>query len=153
MIDEESITSSGALSVFHAALDELGRRYGSLEDSEHLHADELLPPYGTFLVARRGGHLVGGAGLRTIARPALHLGEVKRLWVRPDQRRAGAGAALMVAVEDRARSLGFVRLFLETGPKQPEALALYERCAWSRVASFPDGAFSYPSAQRFTKQL
>ena len=116
MIDEESITSSGALSVYHAAIDELARRYGSLEDSEHLSADEMIPPNGTFLVARRDGHLVGGVGLRAIADPGLRLGEVKRLWVRPDQRREGAGIALMGALEDRARSMGFVRLYLETGP-------------------------------------
>ncbi len=153
MIDEESITSSGALSVYHAAIDELARRYGSLEDSEHLSADEMIPPNGTFLVARRDGHLVGGVGLRAIADPGLRLGEVKRLWVRPDQRREGAGIALMGALEDRARSMGFVRLYLETGPRQPEALALYERGGWIPVEAFPDGAFSYPSAHRFTKLL
>ena len=86
---------SGALSVYHASIDELDRRYGGSDrGSEHLRVDELMPPSGAFLVARLDGHLVGGVGLRPIASPVLHLGEMKRLWVRPDQRRDGRGRRL-----------------------------------------------------------
>jgi GNAT superfamily N-acetyltransferase len=155
-INDEPVTSSGAFSLIYAAMDELDRRYGGPGDEEHDHhlsLDELGAPRGAFLVARRRGDLVGGVGLRSILDPARRLGEVKRLWVRPDLRRTGIARALMDAVVHRARDLGYERLYLETGWAQPEAQALYPALGWTPVAQFPDGAWSYPDATRFTMPL
>jgi len=152
-IQEESIHTSGALSVFHAAVDELNRRYGHSDDEHHLHNDELAGPRGTFLVARLEGHPAGGVGLRAIAEPERGLGEIKRLWVRPDLRRGGVAAQLMEAVQDRARALGYRQLYLETGRAQPEALAFYPATGWRQVDVFPEGAFTHELATRFTKVL
>lgn len=153
IIDDEPITSHGALAVFHAAIDELNRRYGGSEEDQHLRVDELLPPRGAFLVARAEGHPIGGVGLRPISDPDLRVGEIKRLWVRPDLRRQGIGQLLMSAVEHRARTVGFKRLYLESGYAQPEALELYRTSGWEPVEEYPPGAFSYPLASRFTKVL
>jgi len=153
LINVEPITSHGALSVYYAAVDELNRRYEGSDEGSHLEVDELVPPHGLFLVARFDGHPVGGVGLRSISDPALLLGEIKRLWVRPDRRRLGVGARLMNEVEDHARAMGFLQLYLETGYAQPEAVELYERSNWSKVSEYPPGAYSYPLAFRFTKVL
>ena len=111
-IEDELITSSGALSVLKAAVDELNRRYGAIDDDTQMNLDELLPPTGIFLVARSEGHLCGGVGLRQIGDPQLKFAEVKRLWVRPDLRRAGVAARLMDEVEQRARVMGYAQLYL-----------------------------------------
>jgi GNAT superfamily N-acetyltransferase len=153
LIDDELITSHSALSVYHAAIDELTRRYGGSEEDQHLHVEELLPPTGAFVVARLEGHPIGGVGLRPISDPTLRLGEIKRLWVRPDQRRRGVGAELMTAIEDRARRIGILRLYLESGFAQPEALELYRASGWEPIEKYPPRAFSYPIASRFTKTL
>lgn len=137
----------------HAASDELQQRYGGDGDNEHLNVDELRPPEGLFLVARHERHLVGGVGLRSIGDRGLHFSEVKRLWVRPDLRREGIGLALMNQIEHRAKELGSVTLFLETGPAQPEALALYQANGWTEIERYPAGVFSHPQAHRFTKEL
>jgi len=152
-IDDEVITSSGAQSLLYAATDELRRRYGAIDDDLHLGLEELSPPTGIFLVARDRGHLSGGVGLRQIASPELRLAEVKRLWVRPDLRRHGVAAQLMAELEQRARTMGYRQLYLETGPAQPEAIALYPTLGWTSVDDFPDGAFTHESAHRFTKVL
>jgi ribosomal protein S18 acetylase RimI-like enzyme len=86
---------------------------------------------------------------RSILEPERHTGEVKRLWVRPDLRRRGVGAALMEAVVVAARDIGLRELYLETGFLQPEAIAFYAAIGWRSVDSLPEGAFSYPSAHRF----
>lgn len=151
-ISEVPVTSSAALSLYHAAVDELMRRYGT-DDGLRVNFEELTPPRGFFLVARAEGHLAAGVGVRTISDPDLHVGEVKRLWVRPDLRRRGVAARLMSALEDHARTRGYRRLYLETGVEQPEALAFYRRHGWAEVDEFPSGAFSYPKATRFTKPL
>ena len=149
----ESIDTSAALAIVHAASDELQQRYGGDGDNEHLNLDELRPPLGLFLVARRERHLVGGVGLRAIGDPVHHFAEVKRLWLRPDLRRDGIGLTLMHEIEVRAKELGYVTLFLETGPAQPEALALYSSNGWTEIERYPDGAFSHPQARRFRKDL
>jgi len=152
-IDDESISTSGALSVVYAADDELKRRYGGDGDGPHLHVDELGEPLGLFLVARVHGDIAGGLGLRSIGDRDLHYGEIKRLWVRPDLRRGGIAVALMDEIERRARSLGYLRLYLETGPAQPEAVALYASIGWDRIVEYPDGVFCHPMSHRFTKPL
>lgn len=152
-IEDEAISTSGALSVLYAADDELKRRYGGDGDELHLHADELAPPLGCFLVARIDGAIAGGVGLRPIGPSAEHLAEIKRLWVRPDLRRAGIALSLMNEIESRARALGYERLYLETGPKQPEAVALYNASGWTSVKEYPADVFCHPISHRYTKVL
>jgi putative acetyltransferase len=58
-----------------------------------------------------------------------------------DVRRAGGrgrGAATRILreLEDRARGAGVVRLVLETGTRQPEAIRFYEREGYARVPNF-----------------
>jgi GNAT superfamily N-acetyltransferase len=152
-IDDETIDSSGALSIAHAASDELQQRYGGDADNAHLNFNELRAPLGLFLVARRGRELVGGVGLRPMSDPERHYAEVKRLWVRPDLRRHGLALSLMTEIEVRARQLRYVTLFLETGRAQPEALGLYQSTGWTQIEEYPSGAFSHPHATRFMKEL
>ena len=149
-IGDEPIDSHGSSSLYHAAIDELERRYGSVDDGPGMVADELRPPLGLFLVARVEGDLAGCVGLRPIGDLTEHLGEVKRLWVRPDLRRHGIAEALMVEIVTRAQRLGYVRLYLETGFAQPEALALYQKIRWTAVDEFPVGAYTHDGAHRFT---
>ena len=151
-INDESLDLSGALSVFHAASDELNQRYGGGGD-QHLQVDEMKPPLGLFLVARLDSHLAGGVGVRPIGNANKNLGEVKRLWVRPDLRQRGYATALMKDIEQRARLLGYRRLYLETGSKQPEAIAFYAKTGWESIDEFPPGVFTHPTSHRFTKFL
>jgi ribosomal protein S18 acetylase RimI-like enzyme len=41
-------------------------------------------------------------------------------------------------LEDIARRLGATRIVLETGPRQPEALALYRRAGFAEIPLFGD---------------
>jgi GNAT superfamily N-acetyltransferase len=152
-ISDEPIESSGAQSVYQAAIDELNRRYGADDKEWQLDLNEFKAPLGLFLVARVDTHPAGCVGVRSIADPNDHLGEVKRLWVRPDLRRSGVAAALMADIEARARAVGYQQLYLETGEAQPEAQALYPKLRWIQVQDFPIGASCHPSALRFTKVL
>ena len=53
--------------------------------------------------------------------------EIRRIRVHPDYQRRGYGAALLGALEDRARSRGFDRFVLETTERLTAAQRLYER--------------------------
>ena len=50
----------------------------------------------------------------------------------------GAAKALLSFLEDEAAKRGCPLLMLETGPSQPEALALYARCGYVRRGPFGD---------------
>jgi GNAT superfamily N-acetyltransferase len=63
-------------------------------------------------------------------------GEIRRLYVRRDYRRRRVGHALLMHLMSEARRLGYERLCLETGSKQPAAMALYEAVGFTRIAPF-----------------
>lgn len=63
--------------------------------------------------------------------PAVPTGEIKRLWTHSAHRRRGLARRVLVELEQRAAAAGYVRLYLTTGPRQPEAAALYLRTGWT----------------------
>jgi GNAT superfamily N-acetyltransferase len=154
VIHAEPFEAPGPQSIVLAARDEFDRIYGEANRGAHdLGPGDFDPPRGAYLVARLDGHLAGGVGLRPIVEPELHLGEVKRLWVRPDLRRRGVAISLMAAVEALAVDLGVATLYLETGPLQPGAKALYERLGWETVDAYPQGAPVHDTGTRFRRRL
>ena len=84
-------------------------------------------------MAFRGKQEIGCCAIRRLDDGT---GEVKRMYVRPEQRGTGVADALLVAIEAEAQALAVSRLVLETGVRQPEAIKLYERCGFVRIASF-----------------
>jgi GNAT superfamily N-acetyltransferase len=149
-IAPEPFGDPGPQSIVLAARDEFDRLYGRGGRGAHdLHDGDFDPPRGVYLVARVDGHLAGGVGLRGILEPGARTGEVKRLWVRPDLRRGGVARTLMASLLEAARGLGYVELYLETGPKQPGARRLYQALGWEEVAAFPAGAHVHDTGTRF----
>jgi putative acetyltransferase len=62
--------------------------------------------------------------------------EVKRMYTLPEVRGQGHAASVLQALEDWARALGFKKCILETGTRQPEAIALYEKSGYSRIPNY-----------------
>lgn len=96
---------------------------------------ELGPPHGTFLVGYRDGLPVCGGGLKRLPDGTC---EIKRMYVAPEARRAGVARALLAALEDAARGLGYRVARLDTGSRQPHAQAFYESSGYRRVGNFND---------------
>ena len=66
----------------------------------------------------------------------LTIGEVKRVYVRPHHRGSGLGHVVMDELEAWAPDLGYTILRLETGTRQPEALALYRSRGWQPIDKY-----------------
>jgi GNAT superfamily N-acetyltransferase len=149
-IIEVEIDSEEAKKAIECAEAELDRRYGPATDRSVADTAKFVPPKGTFFIALDDeGELAGGVGLRTVIDG---VGEIKRLWVAEGARRQGVGAALMAAAEGAAQRFSMNLVELETGPLQPEAVALYETTGWERVQELPYPVSDYPRAARFVKR-
>lgn len=102
-------------------------RYGSPDESP---VDPALfdPPEGLFLVGYEDDVPVAtGAWRRSPVRVlgATSAVEVKRMYVVPEARGRGHARAVLAALEASAREAGHDLVVLETGTRQPEAIALY----------------------------
>ena len=95
---------------------------------------DFAPPHGTFLVGfDDGGAPVCGGGVKRLDDEAA---EIKRMYVVPDARRRGYARALLRALEDAARDLGYRIARLDTGPHQPHAQAMYESAGYRPIGNF-----------------
>ena len=104
------------------------------------HADEMRPPRGVLLIARRRGRALGCAGLKLHGRAPA---EIKRMWVAPAARGLGLGRRLLEAIEGHARAAGARVLHLETNRSLSEAIALYERSGFREVPAFNDEPYAH----------
>lgn len=134
IVERCDIQSSDALTLIAALNTELTRRYPE-EGATHFRLDpgEVAEGRGAFLIASRCGLPIGCGAVRRIDESQA---EIKRMFVRPEERKRGVGRVLLAALEAEARRLGLSRLVLETGVRQIEAIALYERAGFSRIAPF-----------------
>lgn len=62
--------------------------------------------------------------------------EIKRMFVRPDNRGKRIAAAILTELETWASESGFRSCVLETGFKQPEAIALYTRSGYEVIPNY-----------------
>lgn len=62
--------------------------------------------------------------------------EIKRMFVRPDFQRRGLAREVLAELERTASAAGFRRLILETGLKQPEAVAMYRSAGYGNIPAF-----------------
>ena len=102
------------------------------ESNHILTVEELRQPNVVFLTAMLEGRAVGCGGLVNHREYA----EIKRMFVAPNCRGLRIGRRILEELETIARSWGITRARLETGVRQPEALALYEKAGYQRRGPF-----------------
>src|SRR3954469_20588273 len=139
-IAPESSDSPDARELMAELRHELDERYGSdLEPGVKPSPDDVT----AFVVAREDGRALGCGALRSLGEPVA---EIKRMYVRPEARGRGVGAAVLHVLEQEAVERGFRVMRLETGPLQPEALRLYARAGYREIPCF--GAYASGAASR-----
>ncbi|MBH5335218.1 GNAT family N-acetyltransferase [Streptomyces pactum] len=119
---------------------EYAERYGE-GDLTPLDPDQFDPPRGLYLlVYDEQGRPVASGGWR--AQEANDEGyadgdaELKRMYVIPEARGLGLARRVLAELEASARAAGRIRMVLETGTKQPEAIALYASSGYVPVTKF-----------------
>lgn len=62
--------------------------------------------------------------------------EIKRMYVPPEKRNKGIASVVLKELEQWTAELNYKKCLLETGKKQPEAIALYEKNGYKIVPNF-----------------
>ena len=134
-ISPESPDSDVSREMRKAFYADIKTRYPSWNPDEGPQADspDLVPPFGIWLVVDCNGRPAGCGGL---VRVDADLAEVRRVFVAPCARGHGIARNLLHELEQHARQLGYQRLRLNTGDRQPEALALFRSVGYIEVADF-----------------
>ena len=79
--------------------------------------------------------------------------EVKRVIVSDAHRGRGIARALMNHLESLARAAGVSRLILQTGDRQPDAVAVYERVGYTPIPIYEPYVETIPNSLCFEKVL
>ncbi|MFD9001993.1 GNAT family N-acetyltransferase [Streptomyces sp. NPDC059582] len=116
-------------------------RYGDGGDATPLNASDFQPPNGVYLIAYdEADRPLATGGWRSQDRNAEGNedgdAELKRMFVVADARGLGLARRILAALEEDARTAGRVRMVLETGTKQPEAIALYTSSGYEPCTKF-----------------
>jgi putative acetyltransferase len=98
-----------------------------------LDASELKAPGVTVVVARDDETAVG---MGALVERGDGTAEIKRMFVRPEARNSGTASDILRSLEAIAHTNGVGRIELETGPKQPAALAFYAKHGYARIPNF-----------------
>lgn len=119
-------------------IDELDAYQKPLYPPESHHGidiEALCRPEALFAVARGVQGEAVGCGAIVLSGGA---GELKRMYVRPGWRGQGIAARLLAFLEAEALARGCGEFVLETGVRQPEAIALYARLGYRECGPFGD---------------
>jgi GNAT superfamily N-acetyltransferase len=124
---------SGVAQALEAQVQQHYREIYGGPDEGGTDTDEFAGPDGVFLVGWVGDEPVATGGVR---RHDDSSAEIKRMYVVPAHRGHGHARTLLAGLEDFAARAGYAQVLLETGTRQPEAIALYESSGYRQVENF-----------------
>lgn len=130
--------------LFEELAYEYGSRYAGLIDAEEIARemqrypdDAFAPPHGAFVLLLRDGQAIAGGAFMRHADPGTT--EFKRIWASRNHRRQGLARRILAELEAQAARQGYTRVYLGTGPRQPEAIALYQTSGYTLLSAHDFG--------------
>jgi GNAT superfamily N-acetyltransferase len=91
------------------------------------------PPRGEVIFAFKHEELVACGALRELQ---PRIGEIRRIYVRPDHRGKGFGPRLTGALLDRACELGYERVRVDTLPTMAAAVEFYQEMGFKSIPAY-----------------
>ena len=97
-------------------------RGAAAEELNRYPAGEFAGPDGAVFIVQEDGESVAGGAFR---RHGPDTAEFKRIWTHSAHRRRGLARFVLAELETLAARRGYRKVYLTTGPRQPEAKHLY----------------------------
>ena len=97
------------------------------ETNTKMSLQDMDNDYTTVLVARRNGVAVACGA---IVFHNLEIAEIKRMYTKPEFRGMGISRAILIKLENLAKTTGMKTLVLETGYNYTAAITLYTKLGW-----------------------
>jgi len=94
----------------------------------------------------------GPVGCGALKEYAPGVMEIKRMYVPPEKRGKGIASKVLSELEKWAGELSYSKCILETGKKQPEAIALYKKNGYTLIPNYGQYA-NVENSVCFEKQL
>jgi GNAT superfamily N-acetyltransferase len=135
--------SADARACIAAYLRELSQRFPEGFDASRgpsAEAEELVPPRGVLLLARRDGAAVGCGALKVIDGG---VGEIKRMWIAQPARGLGIAQRMLEALEAQARAMALHTIRLDTHRVLVEARALYARNGYVEIHAYNANPYAH----------
>ena len=138
-IEHLPITHPDAAQLVEEVQEEYVARYGG-RDETPIEPGYFSAPAGAFFVGYVEDRPVATGAWRRRADVAVDgvtaTAEIKRMYVAAGARGAGHARTMLAHLERTAHEAGAAVMVLETGERQPEAIALYESAGYTRIPGF-----------------
>jgi putative acetyltransferase len=121
--------------AFRALVVELDKDLAIRDGKDHAFYDQFnkLDSIKHVVVLMDGTNAVGCGAFKAFGADAV---EIKRMYVPPAHRQRGVASLVLRELEQWAHELGYQRCVLETGRKQPEAIALYTKRGYQSIPNY-----------------
>ena len=104
-----------------------------------------------YCICLEGDTVVGGIGMAEVSL-FENCAELQKLYLADNVKGRGIGYTLIRLIEDKARELGFARIYLETHTNLPAAIHMYEKCGYRQIEK-PAGVVHATMNRFYLKEL
>ncbi len=103
-------------------------------EEELMHLKEMYAfPEGAILLSKQENIFTGCVAVR---KQALDIAELKRMYIKPNNRKAGIGAALLKKAIEMAKEIGYKKIRLDTLDNMHPAINLYKKAGFYQIEQY-----------------
>ena len=109
----------------------------TIEEYVEIHLDKFAtvkPPEGITFIVETEGKAIGMGALIPLSEG---VGEIKRMYIRPEHRGKGIGRRLLMKLMNKAKAFGYLSLRLESQDFMTVAHKLYRSVGFQETAAYP----------------
>lgn len=103
------------------------------DEHEFYHQFNSIVDLNYAIVAYANNEAVGCGAVKELTNEAV---EIKRMYVKLNERGKGVAGQILAELEKWAFELGYKKCRLETGKKQPEAIKLYKKKGYAKIINY-----------------
>lgn len=126
---------AAAVKLFREYADWLGidLAFQGFEKELSIIHEMYAPPHGALFVVYDQNEAIGCLGLRKIGDG---VGELKRMYLKESYRQKGIGKMMLDAALEKARSIGYQKVRLDTLDTMSPAMRFYEKNGFSKIEAY-----------------